>query len=91
MTRNMLESTKESTTSNAVISSSGSSKPDAEAILSILDHLSHLLPSQGPIKVFVHHNTLHAFEDFPFEQGVVHGLHAFGCEPYFSKSGIMRK
>jgi uncharacterized protein YbcC (UPF0753/DUF2309 family) len=42
------------------------------------------LPAQGPITVFIHHNTLHAFEDLPFEEAVVRGAGVFGCQPYLS-------
>lgn len=41
---------------------------------------------QGPIGVFVHHNTLHAFEDLPFEQAVVDASHLFGAEPYMAEA-----
>jgi uncharacterized protein YbcC (UPF0753/DUF2309 family) len=41
---------------------------------------------QGPIGVFVHHNTLHAFEDLPFEQAVLDAAHLFGAEPYMSEA-----
>ena len=58
---------------------------DAAQIRECVHHATHLLPAQGPIKVFVHHNTLHAFEDVPFEEGVLAGLEIFGCEPYFSE------
>jgi uncharacterized protein YbcC (UPF0753/DUF2309 family) len=46
---------------------------------------AHLLPAQGPITVFIHHNTLHAFEDLPFEEAVRRGAETFGCEPYLSE------
>ena len=41
-----------------------------------------VLPDQGPIGVFVHHNTLHAFEDLRFDDAVKMGAKIFGCHPY---------
>ncbi|MCC6159368.1 MAG: DUF2309 domain-containing protein [Deltaproteobacteria bacterium] len=51
-----------------------------------IEHAGHLLPAQGPISVFIHHNTLHAFEDRPFEQAVVEAGELFGCEPFLSEA-----
>ena len=51
-----------------------------------IDHAAHLLPAQGPITVFIHHNTLHAFEDMPFFQAVEHGARVFGCQPYLAEA-----
>ncbi len=51
----------------------------------VIDHASHLLPAQGPITVFIHHNTLHAFEDLPFDEAVKKGAHVFGCHPYLTE------
>jgi hypothetical protein len=51
-----------------------------------VEHAAHLLPMQGPIGVFVHHNTLHAFEHLPFEQAVIEAFHRFGAEPYMSEA-----
>ena len=48
-------------------------------------HSAHLLPAQGPITAFVHHNTLHAFENMPFDSAVMNGARVFGCEPYLSE------
>lgn len=51
-----------------------------------VEHAAHLLPRQGPIGVFVHHNTLHALEHIPFEDAVVQAAHLFGAEPYMSEA-----
>ena len=53
----------------------------------VLDHAVHYLPAQGPIKVFIHHNTLHAFEDLRFDDGVKAGSKLFGCQPYLAEDG----
>ena len=55
---------------------------ELEHLRHIIDHASHLLPAQGPITVFIHHNTLHAFEDLTFDQGVQKGSEVFGCHAY---------
>ena len=47
-----------------------------------IEHAASVLPAQGPITAFVHHNTLQAFEDLPFERAVIRGAETFGCHPY---------
>jgi uncharacterized protein YbcC (UPF0753/DUF2309 family) len=56
------------------------------AILAAVEHAGHYLPAQGPIGVFVHHNTLHAFEDQPFEEAVVRAARVFGTEPFLAET-----
>ncbi|QEH33946.1 hypothetical protein OJF2_24780 [Aquisphaera giovannonii] len=51
----------------------------------IIDHAGHLLPAQGPITVFIHHNTLHALEHLPFNEALAKGAEIFGCQPYLSE------
>ncbi|MCL4232910.1 MAG: DUF2309 family protein [Deltaproteobacteria bacterium] len=58
----------------------------AQSVRHAIEHAAHLLPAQGPISVFIHHNTLHAFEDRPFEQAVVEAGELFGCEPFLSEA-----
>ena len=43
------------------------------------------MPSQGPIDVFIHHNTLHSFEDMPFEDAVETAADVYGARPYLTE------
>jgi uncharacterized protein YbcC (UPF0753/DUF2309 family) len=60
----------------------GTPEPLRDRLTSAVRHASHLLPAQGPITVFIHHNTLHAFEHLPFDRAVCRGAEVFGCQPY---------
>ncbi len=60
-------------------------------LATMLDELAELLPAQGPISIFIHHNTLHAFEDRPFEDAVEEAASRFGCEPYLPESRFRAK
>ncbi len=51
----------------------------------ILKEVAELLPQQAPLHAFVHHNTLHAFEDLPFEEAVVRAGGILGTEPFQSE------
>lgn len=55
------------------------------ALQEAIEQAAHLLPSQGPITVFIHHNTLHAFEEMPFDEAVQKGARIFGCQPYLTE------
>lgn len=50
-----------------------------------VQHAAHLLPAQGPITVFIHHNTLHSFERMRFEEAAVEGGRQLGCEPFLQE------
>lgn len=47
-----------------------------------LDHLKHYLPHQNPLKDFIHHNSLHAFQHYPFQEGVLRASTVFGYKVY---------
>ena len=52
----------------------------------VIDGLAPLLPAQGPISIFIHHNPLHAFEHLPFEEAVERAGARLGCEPFLAES-----
>ncbi|WNG19690.1 YbcC family protein [Cystobacter fuscus] len=52
----------------------------------VLEHAGHLLPAQGPIGVFVHHNTLHAFQHLPFHEALAAASATFETETYLPES-----
>jgi uncharacterized protein YbcC (UPF0753/DUF2309 family) len=57
-----------------------------EELEHLIEHAAHLLPSQGPLSVFVHHNTLHAFEHLNFTDAVEQASHVYGCQPYLNEA-----
>ena len=42
----------------------------------------HILPDQGPIGVFIHHNTLHHFQKLRFHDAVQQAAELTGARPY---------
>jgi uncharacterized protein YbcC (UPF0753/DUF2309 family) len=44
----------------------------------VVNDLKHQLPSQAPLKDFIHHNTLHAFQNLPFKEGILQASKRYG-------------
>ncbi|XXY50317.1 DUF2309 domain-containing protein [Sorangium sp. So ce269] len=67
-------------------SNRGAGETAEERLRDIVQHAGHLLPAQGPIGVFVHHNTLHAFQHLSFHEALDEASAVFEAEPYLSEA-----
>jgi len=50
-----------------------------------LEHARHVLPAQGPLGVFVHHNTLHAYQSRPFHEAIAEACAEQDAQGYLSE------
>jgi len=55
-----------------------------------IERIAHWLPAQGPIKDFIHHNTLHAVQHYPFHEGVAVAAKIFGARSYLPLEDYQR-
>lgn len=58
----------------------------SELIPHILHELKHYLPAQAPLKDFIHHNTLHAFQELNFFEAAEKASNMFGAKTLLSLS-----
>ena len=62
------------------------SKKQLFSLEEVVHELKHYLPSQAPLKDFIHHNTLHAFQHDKFHEGLVKANKIFGWKTYLQIS-----
>jgi uncharacterized protein YbcC (UPF0753/DUF2309 family) len=56
----------------------------------VLHDLKHYLPAQAPLKDFIHHNTLHAFQQERFHEALARASRIFGYKVYLSVNEYRR-
>lgn len=54
----------------------------SQSVSAMLERIQHWLPSQGALKEFVHHNTLHAFQHYPFFEGCLRASRLYGSRAF---------
>src|SRR5688500_3149653 len=52
----------------------------------VLHELKHYLPSQTPLKDFIHHNSLHAFQHMKFYEAIFTASKIFGFQVHLQLS-----
>lgn len=57
---------------------------DSVYITELFEKIKHFLPSQAPLKDFIHHNTLHAFQRNSFHRALQQASKIFGYKTYLS-------
>jgi len=60
-----------------------SAQADRVRLRHTLEQVSHYLPAQAPLEVFVHHNTLHAFQHLPYHDAIARAQQKLGVRGYF--------
>lgn len=56
----------------------------------VIYNLKHYLPSQAPLKDFIHHNTLHAFQEYDFHVALEKANKIFGYKTYLQVEDYRR-
>ncbi len=55
-----------------------------------LSRVAHFLPTQGPIKDFIHHNTLHAFQGMKFHEAIGAAARLYGARSSMPAAFFLR-